>query len=92
MLPRISSRDLYQQKYSALFERVYESYPERDAAHHYRLAIAKLPATHRNRRLALYSEMLATIPSPPQLLRQPPEALSKPLRPLPQLRRLLTDH
>ena len=34
-----------------------------DAAHHYSLAIAKLPATHRNRRLALYAEMLATIAS-----------------------------
>jgi type I restriction enzyme R subunit len=30
-LPRIYSRDLYQRKCSALFEHVYESYPERDA-------------------------------------------------------------
>ena len=34
-----------------------------DAAHHYSLAIAKIPATHRNRRFALYAEMLATIAS-----------------------------
>jgi len=30
-LPRIYSRDLYQRKCSAIFEHVYESYPERDA-------------------------------------------------------------
>jgi len=30
-LPRAYSRDLYQQKCSAVFEHVYESYPERDA-------------------------------------------------------------
>ena len=36
-----------------------------DAAHHYSLAIANIPATHRNRRLALYAEMLATIASDP---------------------------
>jgi hypothetical protein len=34
-----------------------------DAAHHYSLAIAKIPATHRKRRVALYAEMLATIAS-----------------------------
>ena len=36
-----------------------------DAAHHYTQAMAKIPATHRKRRLALYGEMLATIASDP---------------------------
>jgi hypothetical protein len=31
-LPRIYSRDLYQRKCSAIFEHVYESYPERDTS------------------------------------------------------------
>ncbi len=30
-LPHAYARDLYQQKCSAVFEHVYESYPERDA-------------------------------------------------------------
>ena len=30
-LPRAYTRDLYEQKCSAVFEHVYESYPERDA-------------------------------------------------------------
>jgi len=30
-LPRVYTPELYQQKCSALFEHVYESYPERDA-------------------------------------------------------------
>ena len=34
-----------------------------DAAHHYSQAMAKIPISHRKRRLALYSEMLATIAS-----------------------------
>ena len=36
-----------------------------DAAHHYSQAMAKIPATQRKRRLALYGEMLATIASDP---------------------------
>jgi type I restriction enzyme R subunit len=31
-LPRAYTRELYQQKCSAVFEHVYESYPERDAS------------------------------------------------------------
>jgi len=30
-LPRAYGKPLYEQKYSALFEHIYESYPERDA-------------------------------------------------------------
>jgi len=37
----------------------------RDAAHHYSLALAKIPARHRHRRLCLYAEMLATIATDP---------------------------
>ena len=36
-----------------------------DAAHHYSQAMAKIPATQRKRRLAIYGEMLATIASDP---------------------------
>ncbi len=35
----------------------------RDAVHHYSLALAKIPARHRQRRLTLSAEMLATIAS-----------------------------
>jgi hypothetical protein len=37
----------------------------RDAAHHYSRALANIPSGHRQRRLTLYAEMLATIAADP---------------------------